>query len=111
MLPGPERGDCLLVVEERGRGEINEVHVLAPEERVDVLDVVDAEPSRRGECRRPMRPGHRSEFDPRDLDELLEREQPEPPAADDSQSDRLRVVHESRPRSTLAPGSTRNGQS
>ena len=39
-----------------------------------------------------MRPGHADQLDTRHLHELLDREQPEPPATDHAQSDPLAVV-------------------
>ena len=82
VLAGLQRGHRLRVVEERRGGDVDEVHVVAAEQRIDFVDVLDPEPRGRGQRRGPVGAGHADQRHPRHLGELLEGEQPEPAAAD-----------------------------
>jgi hypothetical protein len=92
VLAGLQGGHRLRVVEERRGGDVHRVHVVAPEEPTDVVDVLDPEPGGRGPRRGPVGAGHANEPDAGYLGELLQSEQPEPPAADHAQSNEA-VVH------------------
>ena len=70
----------------------SDVHIVAPVEFTDLLDVLDPEPGSRGQRRGPVCPGHADERDAGHLGEVLECEQPESAAADHAQSNGV-VVH------------------
>ena len=93
VLAGPEGRHRLRVVQERRRGDVDEIDVVARQHRADVLDVGDAEPLRRGMRGRPVRAGHARERHPRHLGELLEGVEPEAAAPDHPQTD-FTVVHQ-----------------
>ena len=81
MLPRLKGGHCLGVVEEWGRGDVDEVHVLPPEELAGILDILHAEPRGRRQRGGSMRARHANELDARHLGEVLEREMAEAAAA------------------------------
>ena len=93
MLAGLQGGHRLRVVQERRGGDVDEVDVVAPEERVDVFDVRDPEPRGRGQRRRAVGAGHRHQADARDLGELLEGEQAEAAGTDHAETYRV-LAHE-----------------
>lgn len=91
-LPGHESGHRLREVAERWGGDVNHVHVVAPEEFTDLVDVRDREPGRGGPRRGPVGPGHADKRNAGHLNELLECEQPESAAANHTKSNEA-VVH------------------
>ena len=84
------------MVQERGRGDVHEVDVVAREHLADILDVRDAEPPGRRQRRFPVRPGHAGQRHARHLGELLQRVQAESAAANHTQSD-FTIAHEPPP--------------
>jgi len=76
-----------------GSRDVDEIDVVAPEERVDGFDVRDAEPPGRGLGRRAVRAGHRHQAHARDLSELLEGVEAEATGTDNAETDRV-LAHE-----------------
>ena len=87
MLAGLERGHRLGIVKKGRSGDVHEVDVVAPQERVDILDIGDPEPRGRGLGRRPVGAGHAEELDALDLREVLEGVQAEASAPDHAETD------------------------
>ena len=92
VLAGPEGLHRLGVVQERRRGDVDEIDVVASQHLP--TSSMSGMPNRcgRGIGGLPVRPGHARQRHARDLGELLEGIEPETSAADHSQADST-VVH------------------
>ncbi len=81
----------LRIVQERRRGDVDQVDVIAGQELVDVFDVGNAEPPRGGQGRLSMRSRHSGQLHARHLGKLLKGVEPKTPAADHAEPDFSRI--------------------
>ena len=91
-LPCCEAGQRLLVMQKRRRGDVDQVDVVAVEQRFDFLDVGHAEAAGGGQRCLAMRSRHGDGLHAGQLGEMLHGKQPEPAAADDAQSNHKRFL-------------------
>jgi hypothetical protein len=92
MLACVERGQRLFEMQERRRGDVDHVNVIALQQFFDALDFIDLKPP---SCRQrggPMRPGHPHQRDAGDLREMLQRKKPKSTAADHTESN-IHIIH------------------
>src|SRR5215475_4189715 len=69
---------CLWVVQERRRGNVDQVNILSSQQHIDILEIGDSEALRHGKSGLAMRRCHANKFYPWSLNELLKREESEP---------------------------------
>ena len=87
-----ECGQRLLVMQKRRRGDIDQVDVVAIEQRFDLLDVRHAEAAGGGHRCFAMRSRHGDRLHARQLREMLQGKQAEPATADYAQSNHERLL-------------------
>jgi hypothetical protein len=93
------------MMQKRRGGDVDQIDVIAPQQRVHVLHVRDPESPCNGLGSGPMRASHRNPPDPWDLRKVLQGIQPEAPGTDDPQPD-LALTHRYAPRVRDSTGPT-----
>ena len=98
MFSGKEGGARLRIVQERGRGDVDQIDFRTREQRLHFHEIRHSEPARHGQCCLPVGAGNAKEACAWELQKLLQREKPETSGADRADLERLHGVLEPAPR-------------